>query len=297
MRKLLHILAIQAFFVLLCACAGPRGNLQQFLHDTIFSGDFARAEGLLANGADVNAKLNGGTTLLHVAAYRRNIQAMKFLIERGANVNARDKRGDTPLYRVQWLPISPKWVTPDQQKTATELLLFNGADANIQNDVGLAPLHILALWWDEKELVELYVSNGADVNIVVNDTYTPLDLAVDRENNQMADALRGHGGRYHNPLRVEILTAARKGNLGRIKEFADEGADVFVHDIYGRTPLHFATACGHIKIVRFLLEKGADVNRSSQGKTPLDMAKSEEMEELLRKYGAVSGKELRQGEK
>ena len=44
---------------------------------------------------------------------------------------------------------------------------------------------------------------------------------------------------------------------------------------------------GHLKIVKFLIENGADINiKNNDGKTALDLAKTEEIKKVLRKAGA-----------
>ena len=52
--------------------------------------------------------------------------------------------------------------------------------------------------------------------------------------------------------------------------------------MFGRTPLHYAADCGHSEAIRLMMEFGADtavVDR--QGKTPVDLATSDELKELM----------------
>ncbi|GMT50042.1 MAG: hypothetical protein IEMM0008_1581 [bacterium] len=56
------------------------------------------------------------------------------------------------------------------------------------------------------------------------------------------------------------------------------------------TPLHIAVSRNHILYVQFLIKKGAKMNLTTkQGKTPLDLAKSNGMKKLLKKSGAKNG--------
>jgi len=58
----------------------------------------------------------------------------------------------------------------------------------------------------------------------------------------------------------ELLNACKDGDLEKVKQLLEEGADVNVKDEKGRTALMFASWYGHKKVVKQLLEKGADVN-------------------------------------
>ena len=69
----------------------------------------------------------------------------------------------------------------------------------------------------------------------------------------------------------------------------DHGAAIDSRSISGETPLHWASAYGHVEVVRLLLEHGADPNaRTKYGMTPSDYASSKGRQgvvELLSRYG------------
>ena len=88
-------------------------------------------EVLIENGADVNARDIDGLTPLHGHSFVHiNIEAMKFLIENGADVNARDDRLRTPAHRIVTSP------RREDSIKALGLLLFHGADIDARDEDG-----------------------------------------------------------------------------------------------------------------------------------------------------------------
>lgn len=94
-------------------------------------------------------------------------------------------------------------------------------------------------------------------------------------------------------LTSEVLEAASRGDLMRLKRLGDENAELQNGDYDKRSPLHLAAAGGHENVVQFLLEHGVDPNLSDRwGGTPLDdalLSDSEETQELLKQAGGLPG--------
>ncbi len=94
---------------------------------------------LLELAVDVNAKRRREeSTALHCAVSTRDIDMIRLLIEEGVDVDARDKRGQTPIFCVfdRWANHMGHFNTSDREQTSKEcfamlkLLLENGADPN-----------------------------------------------------------------------------------------------------------------------------------------------------------------------
>jgi ankyrin repeat protein len=82
------------------------------------------------------------------------------------------------------------------------------------------------------------------------------------------------------PLHV----ASRRNRIEIAKLLIDRGADVEAK-VDGWTPLHLASRWNCIETAKLLLERGADVEAKDDcGQTPLHLAQSDEMAELLKKY-------------
>lgn len=87
---------------------------------------------LLDAGADVNARNGFGYTPLHVTA---GYGTAKLLLEKGADVNARNRSGLTPLHKAAW----------NNDVTMMAILLAEGADPDAGNKNGLSPMRFWQL--------------------------------------------------------------------------------------------------------------------------------------------------------
>ena len=135
------------------------------IDDAIEAGNLAKVKELLKANPKLIAETNGTTPLHIVAHYHHNNhkQIAEFLLANGADVNAKNRRGATPLHVA----------ARAGQKEVAEFLLANGADIEAKERYGFTPLH-LAVQGNHKEIVELLLVNGADVNAVDKGGWTPL---------------------------------------------------------------------------------------------------------------------------
>ena len=127
-----------------------------------------------------------------VAAKAGEIEAVKQHLAAGADVDAKDKYGRTPLH----------FTSIYRQKEIAELLIAAGADVNAKTAGGGTPLNAAALK-GYKEIAELLIAEGADVNANDDDGDTPLDYAIGENHTETADLLRKHGGKTGEELKAE----------------------------------------------------------------------------------------------
>jgi ankyrin repeat protein len=126
---------------------------------------------------EINHYLIAGDTPLHAAAagYRNDIA--RALIKNGANVNAENRRGATPIhYAADGGPVFRSW-NPEAQAEMIALLIKNGASPNALDKSGIAPLH-RAVRQRCPKAVDSLLRNGADVRLKNKSGSTPLHLAV-----------------------------------------------------------------------------------------------------------------------
>ncbi len=208
------------------------------------AGNTKAIERHLAEGADVNAKDGKfGVTLLSWAALGRQIDAVELLILKGADINARNNDGNTPLHTAAFLG----------ENEIAQLLVKNGADVNVRNDDGDVPMNSLEADWETTKYIAGWLKIKVDQE------------KVESGRAQVEALLRQHGARAANPHRNDLCTAAKNGNIEALRKYLGTGADVNLRDReYGVTPLAWAAFVGHREIVELLIRSGADVNAKNR---------------------------------
>ena len=126
---------------------------------------------LLGQGVDANATASDEQTALHIVAVYDRIEIAKILIENGANINLKTKKGITPLHAA---------TSGTGSGDVARLLIELGVNVNFQDNEGNTPLHKTASGYTgiTIELIDLLIQNGANPNIQNNEGKTPLDVAI-----------------------------------------------------------------------------------------------------------------------
>lgn len=155
---------------------------------------------------------------LHEAAAQHNTAAAIALLESGAEINAPDANGNTPLH--QAVPVDVPAIAaligvqapPDaaaEYKRGLEtlaLLIVRGADVSARNQRGHTALHEAALK-RSGEAALLLLRNGADANAQTAEGLTPLHFAAMLEHVEIATLLLKHGAN------AELLTNETAGEI------------------------------------------------------------------------------------
>ena len=200
--------------------------------------------------------------ILHQAArLTTNPTIIQLLLEAGADANARNDRGLTPLHEG----------ATNSNPVVTAHLLAAGEDPNGLDNEGYTPLHYAAAQSGNGRVVTRLLGAGADPLAESNDGRTPLHSALRYagELGVVSELLEAGATENLTPLQL----AALQGDSATAASLLAEEADPREADAYGWTSLHFAVPLAGPGVVSGLLEAGADPNaRTVGGATPLHLA-------------------------
>ena len=160
--------------MLMATAASGEEKPTKSLHQAAADGDIGQVRLLISRGADVNAKETYGQTPLHCAAHKGHKNVAEFLLAKGAHVDARDNAGRTPLHYAVGAGKN-KTLEPGHTHVV-ELLLDKGTNINAADKWGWTPLHY-ATCMRNKAMVELLVNRGADLNATNDRGSTALSVA------------------------------------------------------------------------------------------------------------------------
>ena len=219
------------------------------LHWAVYYDDADMVDRLVSAGADVNARNDYGATPLSQAAVVGNVRVLKRLLGAGADVESANADGQTALMVL----------SRSSNVEAAKLLLKRGAKVDTRE----AWREQTALMWAAAEgqpaMVKLLIENGADVNARSRANNWERQVTAEPRNQA-----RPAGG--FTPL----LYAARRGCLECARLLVNAHADVNGLDPEGVSPLLLATLNFSFDTAAFLIDQGADVNRwDIWGRAPL----------------------------
>ena len=216
----------------------------------LINNEYDRAKEMINNNIEINF-IQGDFSPLMCSI--NNIEIMKLLLEKGADVNLKNKSNMTAL----------TIAVISNKQNAVKILLENNADVNVVSNLNDQTPLMFAL--QNKNLPIIKMLKEKDVDIHAKDSYgnTALMNAITLNSVNMKE--------------VKFLIA----NTDQINMFNN----------LGMSPLFKAIGLDHIDLVKYLLKNGADIHlKNYRGVTVLDVAKktknNPEMIKLLNDFGA-----------
>lgn len=246
------------------------------LLEAIDNKDMQKFEQLIA-GKEIDARDSYNWTMLHFAAMDNKAKLARALIRNGADVNAKDEGGHTPLFfavlccHLNVLSVLLE-VEALRQDPTTGSILFGNDNSILKKAVELNdhPLVTRLLTFPE---VNSKVNEESGFDFIL------LHDAALRGHTQTVRALINGGADVHSKTKsghTALHAAASLGKTETVNALLDLNADINVGLKEGAiTPLHFAAKEGHAETVKALILRGADVNAKWNGETPLAVAANE----------------------
>lgn len=234
-------------------------DIQGELANAVLASDEDRIRFLVEKGADINKIDRQGYAPLQAAARSRKDKLIPLLIELGADVDGRDRDGFTALSNAAQRNHVP----------SIRALVERGANLELAVDGGFGPLslaidggHFLAA----KALIEL----GSDVNAAAGeDQVTPIMVTASWL--AVGEAAK----------EIELRQGLRSTDIATA--LIDRGANINAVNAQGVSALMIAAARGNMPMLGLLLEAGADPDlKSKAGKTAIDIARDSLNEDAVK---------------
>ncbi|XP_062044994.1 ankyrin repeat and KH domain-containing protein 1 isoform X3 [Lepus europaeus] len=237
------------------------------LAEACSDGDVNAVRKLLDEGRSVNEHTEEGESLLCLACSAGYYELAQVLLAMHANVEDRGNKGDiTPLMAA----------SSGGYLDIVKLLLLHDADVNSQSATGNTAL-TYACAGGFVDIVKVLLNEGANIEDHNENGHTPLMEAASAGHVEVARILLDHGAginTHSNEFKESALTlACYKGHLDMVRFLLEAGADQEHKTDEMHTALMEACMDGHVEVARLLLDSGAQVNMPADSfESPLTLA-------------------------
>lgn len=223
-------------------------------------GNIETVKMLIDRGANIHTLGDDDWTLVHKACYQGHEEMVTILIEKGVDCNKKDITG--------WTALSHSCA--DGNKSMAELLINAGTDKESVDLDHWTPLHIVVDCGDSEghlAVAQLLLEYGWDVNKKDKNGETPIHRACTKGHSNIAQLLLRAGADVNATDDVGwsgLHIAATKDHASVIEVLIENKANCEQEDAKGWTPLLVAAVCGHFSSVSSLIKKGANVNSNAK---------------------------------
>lgn len=276
------------------------------LFEAIASESQESCKALIAKGARIDIADKNLSTPLHEACDQNDLMPIiELMLERNANVHARDQIGQTPLFRAvrsnnlcYCQALIDRGAKLDETDTCRRNVLHNSIEyvdvgmldwllaqdpslIHQRNIYGCSPINH-ALRSDEKKINELVIDGWTDFSLtcpeyhgnVLHEASLFAKWAIfERIIKQSSKADLKQGIERSSKLVPPVLThTVQAGRINFVKTILDTGlADVDIHTEYWESPLYWACKYGRLEIVKLLLQYGAQTSYTRHDGRQIDI--------------------------
>lgn len=219
----------------------------------------------LLTSQTIAAADGSGNTALHYAAEWGLTDALSAIIQKGANTEAKNANGETPIFSA---------CKNDNPEVAAQLVL-QGAHLDARDNLGSTPLHTAVRWGNINTALKL-IALGIDVNSQNISGKSPLAEAAIAGKYDIAKMLLDKGA---NPNisdtsgRTVLMDAIRSKNSRIIQLLLAYNANPQVQEINGRNAYHEAVLSGDKQIITLIRNAGGNpLSRDKNGTTPFSLS-------------------------
>ena len=242
-RKLLLFIIASVIFI------STSGQNASALFSAVEKNDIESVRKLLEDGANPNATDEFGDAILMQAALYSTADCMKLLLDKGADVNFKNKQGHSALLFCAHEPEKIK------------LLVARGADVNISGKSGNTALLVAAVGTNNYEAVKLLIDNGANPlakNLIKE---SALVRATTLAGNDVIDLLLLKGNEIDSVTEnfTPLTAAIAFSNRNAVLHLLEKGANPNIRDFYG-LPVGLAVVFPDTLVSNLLIQKTTNIN-------------------------------------
>lgn len=236
------------------------------LHSAARVGDVAEIKSLLARGFSIDSRDDKGETPLIKATVLDELQALKYLLENGADPSLQDNNGWNVLH----------WASLRGNPDVIELLISHVPSIDSITNEGATPLMVAAADCHNLQAVKCLLEKGADPSLQDNKGRNVLHCASLSGNPEVIELILDHVPSIDSVTNqgvTSLMIAAQFGRLQAVKYLLEKGADPCLQDNKGCNALHYASYGGNVPVIEEILSYEVDIeSRNKDGETPLEIA-------------------------